>query len=84
MVVCVVSIIPLLVSASPVLPLDTRQSGSILGQRSSVIIANCLLFSGLAELSVLNARFSPPYSVEGIPLFFYTKNIEIIALDEFC
>jgi hypothetical protein len=29
-------------------------------------------------------HFSPPYLVEGIPHFFYHKNVEIIALDGFC
>src|SRR5262245_32650290 len=36
--------------------LDTRQSGSIEGQKSAVTRANCLLCIGLAELSILNAQ----------------------------
>jgi hypothetical protein len=47
------------------LPLDTWQSGSIEGQKSSGIRANYLLFRRLAELSVLNVHLIstiPPLS----------------------
>jgi len=45
---------------------------------------NLLVYRHLKELYILNECFAPLYSVEGIPRFFYTKNIEIIALDGFC
>src|SRR5678809_291362 len=44
------------VSPSPVLPLDTWQSGSIEGQKRSVIRAKYLLFIALEELYILNER----------------------------
>jgi hypothetical protein len=58
------------------LPLDTRQSGAIEGQKSSGIRANCLLFRRLAELSILNACFALTIFGEGYPHFSSTVSVE--------
>jgi hypothetical protein len=62
---------------------DTWQSGSIEGQKSTVIRANCLLCIGLAELSILNTRYVPAITDVGNPRFFLPVCVENICFDGF-
>ena len=71
-----------LYSPFPILPLDAQQSGSIEGQQSSVLRANCFLFRGLAVLYILNGRIllanllqgsSDAFPCASFPSFFAFK-----------
>jgi hypothetical protein len=53
-----------------ILPLDSEESDSIEVQKSAVIRANYLLFSGLAALSMQNACLPLLLLGEGYPHFF--------------
>jgi hypothetical protein len=65
------------------LPLDPWQSGSVEVQTSAVIRANDLFFRGLAELSVLNARFSYTIFVCGNTPFIQPDSGKNICFDGF-